>query len=157
MARLGISRARRRGRGQTLVEFALTIPIVIFMFMGIFDLGRAVYQINALSDAARNGVREAIVNQDCTAITTRAKSAAPAVDLSAANAIAITVYKSAMPVNTPTPDTCTGGLAGNYGIGWLAEVKATTTFNAITPMISQIIGPMSLSSTARLPIERAYP
>ena len=34
-------------RGQALVEFALVIPIFVFLVMGIFDLGRAVYANNA--------------------------------------------------------------------------------------------------------------
>ncbi len=155
MASLRGSRVGDRSGGQTLVEFAITIPIVLLMFMGIFDLGRAVYELNSVSDAARNGVREAIVDQNCTAIATRARSAAPAVDLSAANAIAVKVYRSA--VISASPDTCTGGLAGDYGIGYLAEVTVTTTYTAITPIIGQIVGPLKLSSTARLPIERAYP
>ncbi len=69
----------------------------------------------------------------------------------------MTIYKSAMPVTTPTPDTCATGLYGNYGIGYLAEVKVTTTFQALTPVIGQLIGTPTLTSTARLPIERAYP
>lgn len=157
MAGLCRSRVDDRSAGQTLVEFAITIPIVLLMFMGIFDLGRAVYEINAISDAARNGVREAIVDQSCPAIATRARSAAPAVDLSAANAVAVKIYKSAVVSNNPAPDTCTGGLAGDYGIGYLAEVTVKSTYTPLTPIIGQIVGPLTLSSTARLPIERAYP
>jgi len=36
-------------------------------------------------------------------------------------------------------------------------VRVRTTFTAITPVIGQLVGPITLSSTARLPIERAYP
>ena len=144
-------------RGQTLTEFALVIPLLLLLFMGIFDLARAAYTLNVTGDAARNGVREAIVNQNCSAITDRAKSAAVALDLSAANAVQTTIYKSPLKVNTPTPDTCAGGLGGGYGIGWLAEVRVTATFKTITPIVGQLVGPLSLSSTARLPIERAYP
>jgi Flp pilus assembly protein TadG len=147
----------RHAQGQALVEFALVIPILLLIFMGIFDLGRAVYTLNVVGDAARNGVREAIIDQDCTAIATRTRQSAPAVDLSGSSAIQVTIYKSDVISSTPAPDTCSTGLNGDYGIGYLAEVKVTTTFQAITPIISQIVGPLSLSSTARLPIERAYP
>ena len=142
--------------GQALVEFALIVPIVILLFMGIIDLGRLVYVFNAVSDAARNGVREAIVNQDCVAVATSAQSSAPAVDLSTPTAVVLTVYRSPVPTASPIPDVCPG-LGGNYGIGYLAQVRVETSFTAITPVISQVVGPVTLSSTARLPIERAYP
>ena len=141
--------------GQALAEFAITIPIVLLVFMGIFDFARVAFAFNAVSDAARNGVREAIVDQDCKAIEDRARGSAPAVDLSASDAIQVTIYKDTTVTTTPAPDTCTGGsLPGGYGVGYVAEVTVTAQFNTITPIISQIIGPLSLTSTARLPIER---
>lgn len=157
-----LSRSFRRPRGhrssgQALVEFAVVIPIVLLLFMGIFDLARLAYEFNAVSDAARNGVREAIVNQTCAVITTDARQSAPAVDLSASTAIQVTIYKSPVVSSTPAPDTCSSGLLGNYGIGYLAEVRATTTYTPITPIIGQLVGPITVSSAARLPIERAYP
>jgi Flp pilus assembly protein TadG len=48
-----------RERGQSLVEFALVIPIVILIMAGIFDLGRVVFINNSLSDGARDGARHA--------------------------------------------------------------------------------------------------
>jgi hypothetical protein len=51
-------------RGQALVEFALVIPLLILVVIGIFEGGRAIYTFNALSNAAREAAREAIVNQD---------------------------------------------------------------------------------------------
>ena len=46
-------------RGQSLVEFALVIPIVILIMAGLFDLGRVVFINNSLSDGARDGARHA--------------------------------------------------------------------------------------------------
>lgn len=143
-------------RGQALAEFALVIPIVLLLFMGIFDLARLAYVYNAVSDAARNGVREAIVNQDCAAVGVSARASAPAVDLTAADAVRLTVYRSTVVSAVPSPDVCPT-LANDYGIGYLAEVNVQSTFTSITPIISQIVGPVTVSSTARLPIERAYP
>ncbi len=53
---------RRRSRGQTLVEFALVIPIFLSLLMGIADLGRVVWAYNSLASAAREGARFAIVH-----------------------------------------------------------------------------------------------
>lgn len=144
-------------RGQGLAEFAIVIPVVLLLFMAVFDLARAAYFLNTIGDAARNGVREAIVNQDCPAIEQRARFVAPGVDLSASTAVQVTVYRSSVVSNSPAPDTCAGGLGGGYGIGYLAEVRVNATFTPITPVISNLIGPIPLTSTARLPLERAYP
>src|SRR4029077_3264030 len=56
-------RRDRRGRGQALVEFALVIPIFLLLLIAIFDMGRAVFAYNTLTNAAREGARIAIVNQ----------------------------------------------------------------------------------------------
>jgi hypothetical protein len=44
-------------RGQSLVEFALIIPIFLLLMVVIFDLGRAVYYYSAIHNAAREGAR----------------------------------------------------------------------------------------------------
>ena len=51
----------RDQRGATLVEFALISPVIILIFLGFFDFGRAIYQYNTLSHLAREGARFAIV------------------------------------------------------------------------------------------------
>ena len=48
--------------GQSLIEFALMLPIVLLIITGIFDVGRAVWQENTLAYAAREGTRYAIVH-----------------------------------------------------------------------------------------------
>ena len=47
--------------GQSLVEFALLFPLLIFLVMGLFDIGRAVLYYAILNTAAREGTRFAIV------------------------------------------------------------------------------------------------
>jgi hypothetical protein len=49
-------------RGQSLVEFALLLPLMLLIITGLFDLGRAVWQTNTLAYAAREGTRYAIVH-----------------------------------------------------------------------------------------------
>jgi len=52
----------RAERGQTLVEFALILPIFILLLVSIFDLGRVVWANDTLSNAAREAARFAIVH-----------------------------------------------------------------------------------------------
>ena len=56
-----------RSRGQALVELALALPVLLLIFMGLFDFGRAVFAYNSLSNAAREGARVAIVDQTIVA------------------------------------------------------------------------------------------
>jgi hypothetical protein len=51
-------------RGQSLVEFALVLPILLLMAVMIFDLGRAVYYSSTIHNAAREGARYGIVHPD---------------------------------------------------------------------------------------------
>lgn len=54
---------RRRTRGQALVEFSLTIVIFLVLMMAIVDLGRGIYQMNGVSEAAREIARVTSVHQ----------------------------------------------------------------------------------------------
>jgi Flp pilus assembly protein TadG len=56
----------RDERGQTLVEFALVIPIALLLMVGLFDLGRIVFINNSLSDGARHGARHATIDPRAT-------------------------------------------------------------------------------------------
>jgi Flp pilus assembly protein TadG len=53
---------RRSERGQSLVEFAVILPILVLLLVGIFDLGHVVWTNDAISNAAREAARYAIVH-----------------------------------------------------------------------------------------------
>jgi hypothetical protein len=49
---------RDRGQdGQSLVEFAVVVPVFLLAMFGLFDVGRLVYTDSVLSQAAREGAR----------------------------------------------------------------------------------------------------
>lgn len=53
---------RRDDRGQSLVEFAMVLPIFLMLLVGIFDLGHVVWTNDVVANAAREGARYAIVH-----------------------------------------------------------------------------------------------
>jgi len=61
MLRSRTARTSRR-RGQALAEFALAAPIFFVLMLGLIELGRAVYYMQILDSAARDGARYAIVH-----------------------------------------------------------------------------------------------
>jgi TadE-like protein len=56
--------ARRdaRGAGQSLVEFALVLPLFLTILIGMVDVGRAIWANNVIANAAREAARYAIVH-----------------------------------------------------------------------------------------------
>ncbi|NND76331.1 MAG: pilus assembly protein [Ilumatobacter sp.] len=56
--------ARRRDAGQATVEFALTLPIVIIVALGLLQVGIAIRNELAVELAAREGARAAAVSTD---------------------------------------------------------------------------------------------
>lgn len=54
---------RRDQRGQALVEFALVVPILLLLVIGIFDFGQALNYYNQESQLVGQGARAAAVNR----------------------------------------------------------------------------------------------
>ena len=52
--------ARQRRHGAAVVEFALVVPFLAMIALGMFELGRAMNVKTTLSDAARKGCRTGI-------------------------------------------------------------------------------------------------
>jgi Flp pilus assembly protein TadG len=59
----------RDDRGQSLVEFALTLPMLLVVMFMITEFGRALYQYNILVQATREAARTAVVNSNTGAPT----------------------------------------------------------------------------------------
>ena len=55
---------QRRYSGQSLVEFALILPLFFFLITGFLDLGRALFYYSSLTNAVREATRYAIVHKD---------------------------------------------------------------------------------------------
>jgi Flp pilus assembly protein TadG len=62
----------RGNRGQSVVEFALVLPLLLMILFGITEFGRAWMTANILTSAAREGARLAVVTApDVAAVTAR--------------------------------------------------------------------------------------
>lgn len=143
-----MSATRARSRGQTIAEFALTVPIVILVLLGLFDLGRAVFMYNAITNAAREGARLAIVNQSEAKIEERAFGQAAMAEQDPAKLI---VYFSD-PASAPDANDCSP-----LAIGCNATVEYSSDFRAITPIIGGLVGTLTLTAESSVPIEYVCP
>lgn len=63
---IAAARFWRREGGATLVEFALVLPVVLLVIIGILDFGRAVTAYVTMSNASREGLRYATLHPAST-------------------------------------------------------------------------------------------
>lgn len=124
---------RSTSKGQSLLEFALVLPVLILLVFGIFDLGYAVFLKNMISNAAREGARTGIVkaNGDA-AIRARVRSSAPGLNLPDGQ---ISIAPPSRTFNEPI------------------TVTVTYTYQPLTPIISSVVSSVDLSSTSVMYVE----
>ncbi len=123
----------RRSTGQGLVEFALVLPVFVLMLVALFDLGRAVFAYNTITNAAREGARLAIVNQDISSIVARAKTQTAIVELDDPS-VSVHFYQIA---SDGTPDT--SNVCDLVAVGCVAVVQFEATYRPVTPLIANLI------------------
>ena len=157
------TRAPRRAHGgQALIEFALVLPLILLILMGVVDFGRAIFAFNEVANAAREGGRTGIVNQTLTDI--RARAAAQAIALGIPTAIPASCPSTGGPAtaNSDPAGVCIAILKADLvtdcssqvdKIGCVVVVSVKSTYTPLTPIIGNILGPIRLSSTTRQTIE----
>jgi len=155
--RVGLRGASRAShRGQSLVEFALVFPIAMLVLMAVFDVGRAVFVYNGLTNAAREGARLAAVNQDETMIGQRVTA------MTFGNGVTnlgdpdfVRFHREGPDLDTPTSNPVCPATA--MAVGCMAIVNAESAWTAITPIIGQIIGPITFTARSEMPVEFVCP
>jgi Flp pilus assembly protein TadG len=58
--------ARRRSRGQAMVEFTLILPCLLLLILGIYQFGQTYADYIQVTNAARDGGRKALVSRGDT-------------------------------------------------------------------------------------------
>jgi len=155
MSRVGRG-PRPRPRGQSLVEFALVLPLFLVLIMGVVDLGLGVFAYNSITNAAREGARLAIVNQDAASVTARAESQAR---VARTPTVTVNYYRAAADGTPDTSTTCPIGAATYIAVGCLAVVTFQGDYQPITPLIGNIVfgGGVTFTAETVLPVEYSCP
>ena len=117
----------RGGRGQSLVEFALVLPVLLIMIFGIIDFGMGLRSYISLTNATREGARFAAVGNpagsypaDCDGVSSddvvgRVCVAMEGLQLADLNSVSVTYPNGTSPGNS-------------------VVVAADYTYNYITPL-----------------------
>lgn len=154
LAGWAVRRDRGRPRGQSLVELALILPVLMLLFAGALDLGRVFYSQITIENAAKEGALEASRNpgsfdntKPCDPDTNRVlclvlnEAKGSLYEIQAAD-VTMTCSTDPCPTSPSFGDTVT--------------VTVTGRFSLLTPLLAQVVGPtvsMSASATAQLGIE----
>jgi Flp pilus assembly protein TadG len=80
-------RSKRDPRGQSVVEFALVLPILLLVVFGITEFGRALMTANMLTQAAREGARVAALGYNDAAVNTRVTEVLTAANITATSVV----------------------------------------------------------------------
>lgn len=159
-------RAYRDERGQSLVEFALVIPIIMLLMVGLFDLGRIVFINNSLSDGAKHGARHASTNprsaEYCDAIDEAVRTAIRGQELSQYTVTYTTVDPGGTPTGTYLlcedggngPDN--GSLPVTAGPGDLVRVDLAADVELAIGFIAQATGRDTFNLEAESTMEVTY-
>lgn len=94
------ARAARRGdRGSAIVEFALVVPLVLLLLIGVIQYGYHYWAMQTAAATAREAARRLVVGTDpaCTVAEARDRAAEPAVGSS----VPTVVYEYDNASNTP--------------------------------------------------------
>lgn len=155
----------RREQGQSLVEFALVIPIVVLLIVAFVEVGRAVFAYNTIANAARQAARVAAVNQipdvtDCDETRPIEDPYEPhwsirGCAIAAAAPLGITTANVTVSYAPPPSTTLT--CAPTLHVGCIAAITVTYDYSVSTPFVNWIIGPFTMSQTSEMPIERVFP
>jgi hypothetical protein len=126
---------RKDERGQSMVEMALLLPILLLIMVGIIDLGRFIYSYAHLQMAAQETVRLGGLNQNDQAIT---EFAHQYVNLGDKDKLQIDI----------TPNDV-GRHSGDY-----VTVKLKYPFTLYTPLISTLFpSPLFIETDSTIRVE----
>ena len=114
---------RKQETGSALVEFALSLTVLLMLSFGMIDLGRAVYTSSVVQAAAQVGARAGLA------------------DLSAA----VPAAQNRLLALDPDRATITATLVNNERV----EVNIAYNFQLITPYLAQIVNGGSINMASR--------
>ena len=138
-------RARAGKRGQSLTEFALTLPVTLLLVMFGLDFGRVFLGWISLTNAAREAANYAAMNPTAWGASPNATVQAEYARLVTAETAGI---NCTMPNPIPVPTFPNG-----TSLGSPASVSMTCKFHLITPVVGAILGNLiSVTAGSSFPV-----
>lgn len=122
----------RSEKGQSLVEFALVVPLLLVLLFGIIDFGRVFHVYLTLDHAGREAARAASIGKDDLTVKTVAVNDASSINLT----------DDKISIN-PSPRSS----------GTDVTITITYKIDFLTPIIAQMVGPFDLKNKTVMRVE----
>jgi Flp pilus assembly protein TadG len=141
------SKKRQKQNGQSLVELAITLPVILLLLLGTIDFGMALFTYVVLRDAAQEGALYASFDpRNSVAIENRARGITPhdpesisssPVDLTDKELVTVTIKANG--------DKCQGSHGKQQNS---IEVSVSYDYPMLMPFAAQVIGSDTIPLTA---------
>jgi Flp pilus assembly protein TadG len=136
----------RRERGQSLVELAITLPILILLLLGTLDFGMAIFSYSMLRDAAQEGAFYGSFNPvNVEEIENRARNISPRADDAVFSSPVHLRDKDLIKVNVRTlGGACQGA---KNGVANSIQVSVSYRYPILMPFVGRLIGSRTIPLT----------
>lgn len=124
-----------RRRGATLVEFALLLPVLLAILLGIIEFGWLVKNHLTLANATREGARAAAVGGSTSVIQTRITNTGSPLSFTSPNGSILMQY-STNNGSTYLTWPADSGTSNGVPSGNLVKITVTTKHQALTGFFS---------------------
>jgi len=147
-------KTKKHRKGQALIEFALILPLLLLVIIGIFEFGRALFVYANLFNATREGARYGLTHpQDYNGILQHAQEKVTLVQLDPANHMTVK-----MDTGPSSSDICTmsvGNTCPDHAVvGNRVLVEITYDLAPMTPLLEPIVSEFNIETEAARTIQR---
>jgi Flp pilus assembly protein TadG len=145
---------RARERGAAAVEFALVLPVLVMIMMGIIDFGMVTNAQAIVANAARDGARAASMGANAsTACTAAVKAATTLLGYSNTGNCSTSVPSVTVTCLDVTGAGCSSSFDTSREVGGTAVVSVTYTYKWVSPAIFGLPGQTTITKQAFMRIE----
>ncbi|MCP8969322.1 TadE/TadG family type IV pilus assembly protein [Ectobacillus ponti] len=123
----------KKESGQSLVEFALVLPVLVLLIFGIIDFGRVLHTYLTLDHAGREAARAASIG----------KTDADVKSVADANAAGLTASKLTVSISP----------SGTKKTGDSVEITLTYPIDFLTPVVGEVVGSFYLKDKTVMRVE----
>ncbi len=135
-----LHRRTRRSRGMAMVEFVLILPALLVILFGILEFGVLFFQWQTLSNAAREGARDAIVfRKDCDSAALQTIIEQTVID-----------YADAANITVAPGDISISGLCTGTGLPAQVQVSHDFTFHVLPGFLASFTPTIPLVGTSEM-------
>jgi Flp pilus assembly protein TadG len=146
-------------RGVAMVEFALVLPLLLVLLLGMIDVGKALNYWNDETHLANEAARYAAVNKNPGPQSTLNQSILNQADSAELRNGGTTSITSPVGICIwfPNPAGHSATAATNHGVGDPVQVVVRATYNWLAYLVGQGIGAHSvLTATSTMRLEQNY-